>query len=208
MSLDQRMREGMERASAGVDPDVRERFGVARSRARRLRRRQQAMGTLAVAGAVAVAILAGPLAWDAMRDGGTGGAAGPVAAPATPFPIPPGSYTTRISRDEARSAGMGADEVEGFVGSYVFTFAADGSYIWEEATPDPFIKDGGGGTTSFAGDRIRFQDWLHAGSGDDVTVRVSVSPEGLSFSEVTAAPAAVEPFARALFASQPWTPSG
>ena len=98
--------------------------------------------------------------------------------------------------------------MEGFAGVYVFTFAADGSYIWERTTPNPIIKGGGGGTALHAGDRIRFEDWLNAGSDDDVVVRVDVSTAGLSFSEVSATPAAAEPFARALFASHHWTPTG
>lgn len=205
MPLDQRMREGMDRLSEGVDPDVRERYGDARIRARRLRRRERAVGALAALGVVAVSFLAGPAAWDAVRGSGT---SEPGTASAAPFPIPPGSYQTRISRDDALSAGVDSDEVEGFAGVYVFTFAADGSYIWERATPNPIIKGGGGGTAMHAGDRIRFEDWLNADSDDDVVVRVDVSTAGLSFSEVSATPAAAEPFARALLASHPWTPTG
>ena len=206
MPLDQRMREGMDRLSEGVDPDVRERYGAARIRARRLRRRGRAVGALAALGVVVVSFLAGPAAWDAVRGGGVSEPG--IALPATPFPIPPGSYQTRISRDDALSAGVQSDQVEGFAGVYVFTFAADGSYIWERATPNPIIKGGGGGTATHAGDRIRFEDWLNAGSDDDVVVRVGVSSAGLSFSQVSATPPAAEPFARALLTSQTWTPTG
>ena len=205
MPLDQRMREGMDRLSESVDPDVGERYGVARIRARRLRRCERAVGALAALGVVVVSFLAGPAAWDAVRGGET---SEPGIAPTTPFPIPPGSYQTRISRDDALSAGVESDQVEGFAGVYVFTFAADGSYIWERATPNPIIKGGGGGTAVHAGDRILFEDWLEAGSGEDVVVRVDLSSAGLSFSGVSATPAAAEPLARALLASHPWTPTG
>ena len=60
MPLDQRMREGMDRLSEDVDPDVRERYGAARIRARRLRRRERAVGALAALGVVVVSFLAGP----------------------------------------------------------------------------------------------------------------------------------------------------
>ncbi len=205
MPLDQRMREGMDRLSEGVDPDVRERYGAARTRARRLRRRERVVGALAALGVVVVSFLVGPALWDAVRGGGT---SEPGMATTTPFPIPPGSYETRITHDDALSAGVESDQVEGFAGVYVFTFAADGSYIWERATPNPIIKGGGGGTAMHAGNRIRFEDWLNAGSDDDVVVRVEVSTAGLTFSEVSATPVAAEPFARAIFTSQPWTPTG
>ena len=130
-------------------------------------------------------------------------------ATTTPFPIPPGSYETRITHDDALSAGVESDQVEGFAGVYVFTFAADGSYIWERATPNPIIKGGGGGTAMHAGNRIRFEDWLNAGSDDDVVVRVEVSTRRAHVLRgIGATPAAAEPFARAIFTSQPWTPTG
>jgi hypothetical protein len=204
MSFDQRVREGMDRLSEDVDPDVAARYDATRTRGRRLRRRRRAIGALAVAAVVVATVVGGPSAWHALHSR----TSRPALAPVAPFPIPPGSYATRISRDEALEAGVPRRRIEGFAGSYVFTFAPDGSYIWEEFTPNPFIKDGGGGIATHDGHRLVFTDWLHAASGDDVAVRVVVAPEGLVFSELRATPAEAEPFARALFTSDPWTPTG
>jgi hypothetical protein len=90
----------------------------------------------------------------------------------------------------------------------VFTFANDGSYVWEEATPNAFIKGGGGGVTTHVGDLVTFTDWLNNGPDTRVTVRVLATSSELRFSVADASPPRLESFATALFSAEPWTPTG
>jgi hypothetical protein len=206
MSLDQRMREGLDRMSADVEPEVRERFAAATRRAARARRRRQLAGALTVAAVVLAGVAALPSLLEIVHHGGqTTGTAGQRTAPP---PIPAGSYEVRISRADALRAGVKDARIEGFAGHYVFTFANDGSYVWEEATPNAFIKGGGGGVTTRADDLVTFPDWLSNGPGTRVTVRVLATSPELRFSVVGASPPRLESFATALFSAKPWTPTG
>jgi hypothetical protein len=207
MSLDQRMRAALDRMSADVDPAVQERFAEATRRVARGRRRRQLAGALTVAAVVLAGAAALPALLEIVHVGVR--ATGPGAPPASAPPIPAGSYEVTVSRADALRAGVPDPQVEGFAGHYVFTFVKDGSYVWEEATPNPFIKDGGGGVTTHVGDLVAFPDWLHRGAGTSVTVRVVVATSSeLRFAVVGASPPRVEPFATALFSTEPWTPTG
>jgi hypothetical protein len=206
MSLDQRVREGMDRMSADVEPEVRERFAAATRRATRARRRRQLAGAVAVAAVVLAGVAAMPSLLETLHPGAP--AAGPAGQRTAAPPIPAGSYEVRVSRADALDAGVKDARIEGFAGHYVFTFANDGSYVWEEATPNAFIKGGGGGVTAHAGDLVTFPDWRNNGSGARVTVRVLATSPELRFSVVGTTTSWAEPFATALFAAEPWTPTG
>jgi hypothetical protein len=205
MSLDQRVRDGLDRMSAGVEPQVHERFGAATRSAARARRRRQFAVALTLAAALVAGVVALPSVLDVVRVDRPGAGRTGVGSP---WPIPAGSYVVRVARADALAAGVEPSRVEGFAGRYVFTFAPDGSYVWEEATPNPFIKDGGGGVTTRVGDLVTFPGWLHGGLGERVTVRVASTSPTLRFAVVGASPPGLAPFAQALFSSKPWTPTG
>jgi hypothetical protein len=87
MSLDRRLREGLERITAGIDPDIDWRLRRAMRDARRRVALRRAGATLAVAAAIIVSVVLGPRALDALGSSSRPPAAGPpaptVAAPTT-----------------------------------------------------------------------------------------------------------------------------
>jgi hypothetical protein len=202
MLLDQRLREGLHKASETIDPEMQGRLAAALERASAARRRRIVGTTLLAAAAAVLLMLAMPALRDVLRDAPSGDV---PASGSAPFPIRAGSYVVRVDRASAIATGVVPREAEGFAGRYVFTFAADGSYTWSETTPNPFIKDGGGGITTWTGDLVTFPHWLKADARERVTVRVLTDGPEISFVVVSARPTDVAPFARALFQLRPWT---
>lgn len=85
MSLDRRLREGLGRITAGIDPDVDWHLGRAVRDARRRVALRRAGAALAVAAAIIVSVVLGPRALDALSGSGRPPAAGPPApTPAAP----------------------------------------------------------------------------------------------------------------------------
>jgi hypothetical protein len=87
MSLDRRLREGLGRITAGIDPDVDWHLHQAVRSARRRVALRRAGATLAVAAAIIASVVIGPRALDALWSSSRQPAAGPppptVAAPTT-----------------------------------------------------------------------------------------------------------------------------
>jgi hypothetical protein len=68
MSLDRRLRQGLERITAGIDPDVDWHLHRAARDARRRVARRRTGATLAVAAAIIASVVIGPRALDALSD--------------------------------------------------------------------------------------------------------------------------------------------
>jgi hypothetical protein len=118
MSLEERLREGLRRASAAVEPDVTRELRVVRRRARRLIIGQRVATAVVAAAVLAGAVIFLPRLADLVR--------GLREHPATrPAPAAlAGSY-----RADLRGAG-GAVAGRGLAGAWALTLRADGSIVW------------------------------------------------------------------------------
>lgn len=129
MSLDQRLRDALQRSSAVVDPDVGRNLATVRRRTRRLVIRQRVTNTLLVAAVVAVAVVLGPRLLDVIRSQRE-------TPPARPSPSAlVGSYHADLT-----GAG-GALATARLAGPWTLTLNGDGSIVWN-APPGSDVTEG------------------------------------------------------------------
>jgi hypothetical protein len=100
MSLDPRLREGLQRAMSSIEADADERLTEARSRARRRRIARRMVGGLALVAALIILVVIAPAILDAVG----GRHPQPAIEPAT-LPLE-GTYLTTITTEDADSIGL------------------------------------------------------------------------------------------------------
>src|SRR5260370_28430952 len=125
MSLDQRLRDGLQRAAAAVGPDVPRGLWAVRRRARRLMIGQRAAAAILAAAVVAASVFLVPRLLDLAR----GQREHPAVKP------PPGALAGSYRAD--LSGGGAALVRRGLAGTWLLTLRADGSMVWN---PPPGSK--------------------------------------------------------------------
>jgi hypothetical protein len=123
MPLERRMREGMGRMAADLEPDVNGRLEATLRGARRAATRQQLRDGLGFAAAILAVVLVGPPLIEALRSGSLGVGASPSPTPGATLL---GTYAaTLVSTDVAVTSNrMQGDWTIGFGSSGVLTVAA------------------------------------------------------------------------------------
>jgi hypothetical protein len=125
MSLDQRLRDGLQRAAAVVEPDVPRGLWVVRRRARRLMIGQRAAAAILAVAVVAASVFLVPRLLDLVR----GQREHPAVKPHSSTLV--GSYRADLSGASAALARRG------LAGTWLLTLRADGSMVWN---PPPGSK--------------------------------------------------------------------
>lgn len=122
MPLDRRMREGMRRMAADLEPDVDGRLEATLRGARRAATRQQLRDALGFAAVILAVVLVGPPLIEALRSGSLGVGASPSPTPGAALT---GTYaTTLVSTDVAVTSNrMAGDWTIGFGSSGILTVA-------------------------------------------------------------------------------------
>lgn len=116
MSIDDRLREGLQRSMSAIDSDAEGHLGDARRRGHRRHVIRRAAAVVAIAAAILVVVVAAPGLRELMRDQGRRPAAPPSLAPIS------GTYTTTISTsDQPGSGGVEA------VGTWLLTLDGNGT---------------------------------------------------------------------------------
>jgi hypothetical protein len=123
MPLDRRMREGMQRMAADLEPDVDGRLQETLRGARRAATRQQLRDGLGFAAAILAVVLVGPPLIEGLRSGSLGVGASPSPTPGAALT---GTFaTTLVSTDVAVTLNrMAGDWTIGFESSGILTVAA------------------------------------------------------------------------------------
>jgi hypothetical protein len=119
MSLDRRLRDGLRRSSAVVDPDVSRNLATVRRRTRRLVIRQRATKALLAMALVATVVFAGPWMLEVIRSQRDR----PVATPSPAALL--GAYKADLTGAGGELAGAR------LAGPWTLTLNGDGSMLWE-----------------------------------------------------------------------------
>jgi hypothetical protein len=139
MSIDRRLRTGLQRSSEAITPNVSAALAAVENRTRHLRR-TRVIARLAVAAAVAVVVaIAGLTLLHRLR------ALGTDVLPAEPS-SPVGTYVVDVSTSETAQA-------EGMVGRWVITLRPDG--VMEITSPSSFTGNPYGASYQTDGDLLR-----------------------------------------------------
>lgn len=120
MPLERRLREGMQRMAADLEPDVEGRLEATLRDARRAGKRQQLRAGLAFATVILAVVLVGPPLFEALRNGERGVGASPSPTPTVSLI---GTYaTTLVSTDVAVTSNrMSGDWTIAFGSSEILT---------------------------------------------------------------------------------------
>ena len=142
MSLDRRLREGVDRLTSDIDPDVERHLHTSRTKARRrIVVRRLAVTAAAVAG-FALVLVAGPRVLDAVRSEPV-----PADQPTVGPEAVAGTYAIEIAPD------TGVVDEQGLAGTWTFELAEDGSMVID--APNTFIGTVEGYTWEIEGGVLR-----------------------------------------------------
>ena len=191
MSIDRRLRQGLERSSRVVDPDLRATLPVALDRGRRRKRRLHATATAFIVSAALVALVGSQL---------LGGIRGERPATRTPTPPPPAAYAaiagTYTARIEPHSCCL---PTKGMVGRWSLEMRTDGVLVL--SAPPRFALQTSPASFDVHGARFQTNAFSASGcSGSIGTYTWGLSTIHLRFTKIVD----TCPIREALFGARQW----
>ena len=198
MSIDSRLRQGLERSASGATEDLVDNLPGALTRGRRRRGVILATKAAAIVAAFAILTLGGPRLIDAIRTDQPAVRPAPSVT-ATDFSAIAGTYTFELSDADATVA------ANDMAGTWTIRLKPDGAM--ELSVPVRFTREGqdpAGNAFTLAASQFRtnlfFSDFCHS---------VGVYRWSLRGTRLTFTPLSEDcPVRQAIFASQPWNISG
>jgi hypothetical protein len=191
MSIDRRLRQGLERSATVIDPDLRATLPAALDRGRRRKRRLLAARATAFIASAALVALVGSQLLSGMR--GEQPATTATPPPPAAYAVIAGTYTATI---EPHNPGLPAD---GMVGTWSLEMSIDGLLVLSAPPGSAFPTS----PASFEVDGARFQTNAFSASACNGTVGTytwGLSARHLRFTKI----ADTCPVREAIFAARQW----